>query len=50
MADEAIDSTLRSNKGIVFYKIDIEKVNDHVGWSFLSSMMGKMGFGEKRIG
>ena len=28
-------------------KLDIEKVYDHVNWSFLLKVMGKMGFDQK---
>lgn len=32
---------------MVLCKLDIEKAYDHVDWSFLLSVMGMMGFGEK---
>ena len=35
VANEAIDSVLRSNGGFILCKLDIEKANDHVDWSFL---------------
>ena len=38
---------LKSNEGVVLCKLDIEKAYDHVDWSFLLSVMGMMGFGEK---
>ena len=49
MANEAIDSILRSNGGFILYKLNIEKAYDHVDWSFLCWFMEKMGFGEKWI-
>ena len=47
VANEGINLILKSNEGVVMYKLDIEKVYDHVDWSFLLSVMGMMGFGEK---
>ena len=47
VANEVINLILKSNEGVVMYKLDIEKVYDHVDWSFLLSVMGMMGFGEK---
>ena len=38
---------LKSNEEVVLCKLDIEKAYDHVDWSFLLSVMGMMGFGEK---
>ena len=38
---------LKSNERAVMCKLDIEKVYDHVDWSFLLSVMSMMGFGEK---
>ena len=49
VANEAIDSILRSNGGFILCKLDIEKAYDHVDWSFLCWVMKKMGFGEKWI-
>ena len=49
VANEAIDSILRSNGGFIICKLDIEKAYDHVDWSFLCWVMKKMGFGEKWI-
>ena len=48
IANEAIDSILKSNKGAILCKVDIEKAYDHVDWSFLLVVLEKMGFGEKR--
>ena len=50
IANEVIDSVLKSKERVVLRKLDIEKANDHVDWAFLFSAMGKMGFGEKWIG
>ena len=47
IANEAIDSILKRNEGAILCKLDIEKTYDHVEWSFLVSIMEKMGFGEK---
>ena len=44
IANEAIDSILKSNNGAILYKLDIEKAYDHVDWSFLLAVLGKMGF------
>ena len=45
MANEAIDSILKSKRGAILCKLDIEKAYNHVDWSFLLAMMKKMGFG-----
>lgn len=47
IANKAIDSILGSNNCGILCKIDIEKVYDHVNWSFLLSVVQKMGFEEK---
>ena len=47
VANEVMDSILKSNEVVVMCKLDIEKAYDHVDWSFLFSVMGMMGFGEK---
>ena len=47
VANEVIDSILKSNEGAVMCKLDIKKAYDHVDWSFLLSVMGMMGFEEK---
>ncbi|RVW79010.1 Transposon TX1 uncharacterized 149 kDa protein [Vitis vinifera] len=45
ITNEAIDSILKSNNGAILCKLDIEKAYDHVDWSFLLAVLGKMGFG-----
>ena len=47
VANEAIDSILKSNRGAILCKLDIKKVYDHVDWSFLLVVLEKMGFGER---
>ncbi|RVW99876.1 LINE-1 reverse transcriptase-like [Vitis vinifera] len=47
VANETIDSIVKSNRGAILYKLDIEKVYDHVDWDFLLAVMEKMGFGER---
>ena len=49
MANEVLDLVLKSKEGAVMCKLDIEKADDHVEWSFLFSVMSKMRFGEKWI-
>ena len=48
VANEVIDSILKSNEGAVMCKLEIEKVYDHVDWS-LFSVMSMKGFGEQWI-
>ena len=36
IAKEAMDSILKSNRGAILCKLDIEKAYDHVDWSFLT--------------
>ena len=50
IANEAIDSILKNNELGILGKLDIEKVYDHVDWSFLLIVMQKTGFGEKWVG
>ncbi|RVW42753.1 hypothetical protein CK203_079930 [Vitis vinifera] len=50
IANEAIDSVLKNNENEIMCKLDIEKAYDNVDWSFLLTVMQKMGFGEKWVG
>ncbi|RVW64332.1 putative ribonuclease H protein [Vitis vinifera] len=47
IANEAINSILKNNENGILCKLDIEKAYDNVDWSFLLTVMQKMGFGEK---
>ena len=49
IANETINSILKSKGGTILCKLDIEKVYDHVEWHFLFSVLEKMGFREKWI-
>ncbi|CAN1846149.1 LINE-1 retrotransposable element ORF2 protein [Linum perenne] len=49
IANEAIDSRLRSRKPGLVLKLDIEKAFDHVNWSCLFKVLNIMGFGERWI-
>ena len=50
IANEVIDSILKNNENGILCKLDIEKAYYNVDWSFLLTVMQKMGFGEKWIG
>ena len=47
IVNEAIDSMQKSGGGGILCKLDIEKVYDHVNWSFLIWLLERMGFGAK---
>ena len=50
IANEAIDSVLKNTENGILYKFDIKKAYDNEEWSFLLTIMHKMGFREKWIG
>ncbi|RVW49042.1 hypothetical protein CK203_080976 [Vitis vinifera] len=45
IANEVVDSRLKSNQGGVMCKLDIEKAYDHVCWKFLLAVLKKMALG-----
>ena len=47
--NEALDSRLRNLRGVVVFKLDIEKAYDHVNWSFLLEVMHKMALSINRL-
>ena len=47
IANECLDSRLKSDIPGVIVKLDIKKVYDHVNWSALFYLMERMDFGEK---
>ncbi|RVW17454.1 Transposon TX1 uncharacterized 149 kDa protein [Vitis vinifera] len=49
IANETIDSALKNNENDILCKLDIEKAYDNVEWSFLFTVLQKMGFGGKWI-
>ncbi|XP_026417057.1 uncharacterized protein LOC113312524 [Papaver somniferum] len=46
LANECIDSRIRSGTPGVICKIDFEKAFDHVSWDFVDDVLAKMVFGE----
>lgn len=50
VANGAIDSMIKNDAHGALYKLDIEKVYDHVNWNFLLVVIRKMNFGPKCIG
>lgn len=47
MANELVDSRVRSNAPAILCKLDIQKAYDHLNWMFLLETLFKRGFGAR---
>jgi len=50
LANELVDSRIKSRKDEVVCKLDIKKAYEHVNWEFRIYVMKRMGFGHRWIG
>jgi hypothetical protein len=48
IANECLDSQIRSGESGLLCKLDLEKAYDHINWDFLLYLLQRCGFGEKR--